>query len=604
MIQAAGILYVTPEGKALFLKRGPGSDHPGEWCFPGGHIEPGETAIAAAEREAVEELGMLVEGEHALWTRSIAPAEIAVPPISEQEGSALATVDYTTFLQRVPASFEPKLNGEHVGFAWAPIDQPPEPLHPGCDIALKKFGMNELDIARAIRDGRLTSPQQYQNLWLFDVRVTGTGLSYRSKLNEYVYRRPENYLTEDFLARCNGLPLIVDHPGQNILDTKQFKRRVIGASFLPYIKGDEVWAICKVHDENAARFMNKVQVSTSPGVLFVGKNSGFKMEMENGETLLIEDAPDLVDHLAVCENGVWDKGGPPVGVITSGVIGDQDMEKTEAEREAEDKERKDTGERSRNDAAAFGETLDKVLSHVDSFVKKLDAVSSRMDSIEEAMKGGTREDAEDECDKCGGMHAADAACMDSEEDGKEPGEAERVAADRGRKDAEEETHNGHARHDSVTREDLARLEARIAAPMTEAEFREMSGVQAKFDRVFMALNDSAERPLQGETKINYSIRMAEKLKGYTIYKDADLARIAYADVATYGKIEDQILKEALAVARSPASAPAGELRMVRSDDGHGHIYRDYVGHPLTWMQNFMHDRKAITGRINADVGSK
>jgi 8-oxo-dGTP pyrophosphatase MutT (NUDIX family) len=41
--KAAGILFVTPDRQALFLKRGPGGDHPGEWCFPGGEAEPDET---------------------------------------------------------------------------------------------------------------------------------------------------------------------------------------------------------------------------------------------------------------------------------------------------------------------------------------------------------------------------------------------------------------------------------------------------------------------------------------------------------------------------------------------------------------------------------
>jgi 8-oxo-dGTP diphosphatase len=33
---------------------------PGAWCFPGGHIEPGETPRRAIIRELVEELGILV----------------------------------------------------------------------------------------------------------------------------------------------------------------------------------------------------------------------------------------------------------------------------------------------------------------------------------------------------------------------------------------------------------------------------------------------------------------------------------------------------------------------------------------------------------------
>ena len=36
----------------------------------------------------------------------------------------------------------------------------------------------ELDIARAIRDGKLSSPQVYENVALFDLRITGTGLPF------------------------------------------------------------------------------------------------------------------------------------------------------------------------------------------------------------------------------------------------------------------------------------------------------------------------------------------------------------------------------------------------------------------------------------------
>ena len=74
-------------------------------------------------------------------------------------------VDFTTFLMRVPEEFAPKLNDEHDGWAWSPLATPPEPLHPGCRIALERLAMNELDVARAIADGRLASPQRYENVW-------------------------------------------------------------------------------------------------------------------------------------------------------------------------------------------------------------------------------------------------------------------------------------------------------------------------------------------------------------------------------------------------------------------------------------------------------
>ena len=42
-IQAAGTLIIA-DGKVLFLRRGNGGDHPGQWAFPGGKTEGGETA--------------------------------------------------------------------------------------------------------------------------------------------------------------------------------------------------------------------------------------------------------------------------------------------------------------------------------------------------------------------------------------------------------------------------------------------------------------------------------------------------------------------------------------------------------------------------------
>jgi hypothetical protein len=87
---------------------------------------------------------------------------------------------------------------------------------------------------------------------LFDVRITGTGVAFRPSLNEFTYRPPEKFLTFDFLERCNGLPLIFEHPDKSILNTEEYRDRAIGTIFLPYIKGDEVWGIARVFDEDAA----------------------------------------------------------------------------------------------------------------------------------------------------------------------------------------------------------------------------------------------------------------------------------------------------------------------------------------------------------------
>lgn len=343
MIRAAGVLFITPQRKVLFLKRGAGGDYPGAWCFPGGKQEEGETAEDAARREAIEEAGepvAKVMKDLKPWSRRVAvdPVLLApqAPPIdptasAQTVGMAVQAaspdeVDFTTFLQKVEAEFPVTIDGEHVGYAWAPADQPPEPLHPGCRVALARFTMNELGVARAIAVGDLTSPQRYGNVSLFNMRITGTGVSYRSSVDEFVYRRPENYLTEDFLARCNGLQVIMLHPAKAMLTSKEFGARTVGAMMLPYLKGDEVWGVAKIYDDDAIELLNTKQMSTSPAVLLGGDDH--RVKMEDGSDLLIEGKPSLVDHLAICERGVWDKGGTPSGVASVTVEARADAETT------------------------------------------------------------------------------------------------------------------------------------------------------------------------------------------------------------------------------------------------------------------------------------
>lgn len=180
----------------------------------------------------------------------------------------------------------------------------------------------ELDIAKAMRDGKIESPQRIGTMWLFDVRVTGTGASYRDAHDEYVYRPPELYLNDDFLERCQGLPVIFEHPDGSLLDTNEFRQRSIGSLVLPYIpkRNDdkhltsEVWAIARIYDGDAAELMQTSHVSTSPAVNLGAAGDSRTVEMDDGSTLLIEGKPPYLDHLAVCPVGVWDKGGEPRGV--------------------------------------------------------------------------------------------------------------------------------------------------------------------------------------------------------------------------------------------------------------------------------------------------
>jgi 8-oxo-dGTP pyrophosphatase MutT (NUDIX family) len=315
MIRAAGILFVTPNDQVLLMHRvakaQQDGDIPGVWAFPGGGLEAEESAEDAARREIQEETGVTYEGPLKLWTRRIRDE-----------------VDFTTFLARVDEPFVPTMNDEHDAYQW--VDRQfavsSALLHPGVYIALNRFAMDELGVAKAMAAGELTSPQMYNaDLMLIALRITGTGVSFRPAHDEYVFRDPAIYMNDEFLERCNGLEVIFRHPKGSLLNSQEYRDRIVGTIFVPYLKHDiqEAWGIAKIRDMDAADLLAKYQMSTSPAVLVLGD----KVEVPDGRKILIENKPHLLDHLAILipetsedgeltdsGAGVWDRGGPLSGV--------------------------------------------------------------------------------------------------------------------------------------------------------------------------------------------------------------------------------------------------------------------------------------------------
>lgn len=124
---AAGVMFVTPDGDALFLKR-KGGDHAGTFAFPAGKVEQDEEPADAARRESIEEIGRLPK-----WN---------LAPLDRETHDG---VDFATFGQQIDARFDPVLNEESEEYVWAPLDDPPEPLHPGVRRLLEKFFAEEAD---------------------------------------------------------------------------------------------------------------------------------------------------------------------------------------------------------------------------------------------------------------------------------------------------------------------------------------------------------------------------------------------------------------------------------------------------------------------------
>lgn len=323
MKKAAGILYVSHDGKRILLLRRADceAEYAGTWALPGGHVEDGETAADAAVREMAEETSFRHDGELRFWTRSIR-----------------GDCDFTTHIALAKEDFQPVLNEEHSEYRWTafdelyPVNGSGLELHPGLWVALARFGMDELGMAEAIKSGEHASPVEFMNVLMVNMRITGTGLSYRNAYEEYVWRDERYYTNERFVQRCYGLPVIWEHPSNGQpLDSKEFAKRVVGTVFLPYLKGNEVWAVVKIWDDVAREAILKEKLSTSPCVVFTPRDIGHK-EPFNGEEILIEGPPSFLDHIAICAEGVWDKGGEPTGVQSATVsdAADKCLEQIEA----------------------------------------------------------------------------------------------------------------------------------------------------------------------------------------------------------------------------------------------------------------------------------
>lgn len=502
----------------------------GLWDFPGGHSEPGETPLENALRETEEETGY------------------APPTPMRLRQTVNDYCTYTTFIADCPA-FAPVLDDEHDLWAWAEFGDWPGPLLPPCAETLTLIAGHERDIAQAMAAGLLDSPYRYENCWLFDLRITGTGHAYRSALDEDVYRPPENYLSDDFISRCNGLAVIFEHPEKVLLDSQEYRERNIGAVIYPYAKGDEVWGIAKIFDDDAALVMQTTHISTSPGVNFINKRGAQKIALEGGGQIVVEGTPSLLDHVAVCVQGVWDKGGDPRGIN----LGDQNM--TEDERlEAEKKAKADAEAEMKAKADA------EMPAWAKSIADSVSGLCARMDSYE--AKKADADMTED----------AKKAKADADEKAKE--EEERAKAD-----AEKDTKFA----DAVKRiDELSRL---IPRDLTDEDRNAIAAAQARADSVFSSLSKNLPHAMMGETPINYRRRLAGIIQGLSKeWKGISLK--ALPDDA-FTNAESAIYADAAKAARSPVDIAPYELRRHARESSAGHKIVEYTGDPKSWMEDFM-----------------
>nr|WP_269836050.1 NUDIX domain-containing protein [Enterobacter roggenkampii]DAI74071.1 MAG TPA: NUDIX hydrolase [Caudoviricetes sp.] len=526
------------QGKFVFLIQ---RSDDGTWCPPGGTVEPGELAIDAARREVLEEVGYQYDG-----------------PLTPHSVYG----DYLTFRAEVPERFEAKLNDESLAAGWFHIDELPKPLHQPFAEMLAQQALNETEVAALIADGTLSSPQFFINMWMFAIRVTGTGVTWRSADQQMAFRNPDDYLTPEFLQRVAGVPLIWLHPEKNKLDSDEFAKRVIGTLTNSWVADNgEVWAIARVYDAEAAEIMATRQLSTSPTVTFSEmQDSIIKID---GQPLLVEGSPVLLDHVAICEQGVWDKLLAPTGVKSDSIP-------NEAEKMDEEKI-----------VALINQTLDARMAKADS---------------EEADRKA-KADAEEAAKK----EKADAEAKEAEEakakaDAEEKAAKEKSDAEAKEKaDAEEAERMAKEKADSELRQQIADLRSRIPTELSDEERNEVADAQVKADSVFSCFGKRAPVPLSGEKPLAYRRRLMIQLQEHSPdFKSVDLSSIA--DSALLSVAEKTIYADAQKSAS--LSVGPGMLREIKRADATGRQISTFEGDPAATWAPFQSGKRQVTSFNN------
>ncbi|EAM7055829.1 NUDIX domain-containing protein [Salmonella enterica] len=529
-IFGSGIMF--RQGKFVFLIQ---RSDDGTWCQPGGKVEPGELAIDTARREVLEEVGYQYDG-----------------PLTPHSVYG----DYLTFRAEVPERFEAKLNDESLTAGWFHIDDLPKPLHQPFAEMLAQQALNETEVATLIADGTLSSPQFFINMWMFAIRVTGTGVTWRSADQQMAFRNPDDYLTPEFLQRVAGLPLIWLHPEKNTLDSNEFAKRVIGTLTNSWVADNgEVWAIARVYDAEAAEIMATRQLSTSPTVKFVEVPDSI-IEID-GQPLLVEPSPELLDHVAICEQGVWDKLLAPTGVKSDSIP-------NEAEKMDEEK--------------------------IVALINK--AIDARMAKADEETDAKAKADAEEEARKeKAGAEEKEAEEAKAKADAEEKAAKEKADAEAKEKaDAEEAERMAKEKADSQLRQEIAELRSRIPTELSDEERNEIADAQVKADSVFSCFGKRAPVPLSGEKPLAYRRRLMIQLQEHSPdFKTVDLSTIA--DSALLSVAEKTIYADAQKSAS--LSVGPGMLREIKRADATGRQISTFEGDPAATWAPFQSGKRQV-----------
>lgn len=287
---------------------------------------------------------------------------------------------------------------------------------------------------------------------------------------------------------------------------------------------------------------------------------------------------------------------------------DEDHNMTDKAKEdaaRKDSEEKEKADKAKRDADA-GHTLDVTLSHqlMDSIKAVADAVAGlgkRMDAYETNLPNPfMTEEEKKEKEKKKKKSSAKKDEDEDEEKAKEDAEEgeddpEKMAADKAKKDAEEEKEREDKAKKDKAREDKAKADSAslssrieevarmIPKDVNDQDYHALVDAQSRADEVFGDFNMRAPRPQQGEDVALYERRCVRMLKDHSpTWKASDTSKL---DDASFQVVKNQVYREAKESARNPVNLASGALREVKRERD-GHTIIDFYGAPRAWMDHF------------------
>lgn len=170
------------------------------------------------------------------------------------------------------------------------------------------------EMIQGLIEGTLKSPQIYEESFYIKLRITGTGITERYKEDENgdvlfdnnnkpitykIDRLEEDFLSDEFLTSCVGIPVLIKHPESKLLNGENYKNHVVGTIVQAYIKPEvkEVWCIARIYDPEVLKLINEGLKSTSPAI---------KTKNIENKSGTIKEKFEYIDHLALVVDGYWD----------------------------------------------------------------------------------------------------------------------------------------------------------------------------------------------------------------------------------------------------------------------------------------------------------